>query len=407
MKRLLRTFGRDEAAQQEIQRSLRKLAENQRDQTVTVQRALGELTDALSQRATAKEAGEILDAVRALGRQFERSVDDQLAHGGSAEQQRLVERRLHREIDRIAAGSAPIVVGPWTGEVGFELLYWIPFVEWVRTRWNISAERLLIVSRGGVASWYGMRDAAYADVFSCVTPAQFREATNQEEHKQRRKSAFDSQVLHAITRTRDLDEARHLHPESMYRVFMPYWRDEAGFSTIERFTRYERREPPADPMLERLPEEYIAARFYFNDSFPDTPQNRAFAHAVIAGVSARLPVVLLNPQLAVDDHSDYATAESERVLTIGSALTPERNLAVQTAVIGRSRAFVGTYGGYSYLAPFHNVPTLAFYSTPAFKLHHLHVAQRVFERIGAPTVMPIDVAQAALVQAALASLVAA
>ncbi len=33
-------------------------------------------------------------------------------------------------------------------------------------------------------------------------------------------------------------------------------------------------------------------------------------------------------------------------------MTPERNLAVQTAVIARARAFVGTYGGYSYLAPF-------------------------------------------------------
>ena len=28
------------------------------------------------------------------------------------------------------ARSEPILVGPWLGEVGFELLYWIPFLRW-------------------------------------------------------------------------------------------------------------------------------------------------------------------------------------------------------------------------------------------------------------------------------------
>ena len=35
---------------------------------------------------------------------------------------------------------------------------------------------------------------------------------------------------------------------------------------------------------------------------------------------------------------------------------------MQTAVIAGARAFVGTYGGYAYLAPFCNVPAIAFYS---------------------------------------------
>ena len=31
---------------------------------------------------------------------------------------------------RAARGSAPIVVGPWLSEVGYEVLYWIPFLRW-------------------------------------------------------------------------------------------------------------------------------------------------------------------------------------------------------------------------------------------------------------------------------------
>ena len=88
-------------------------------------------------------------------------------------------------------------------------------------------------------------------------------------------------------------------------------------------------------------------------------------------------------------------------MTIADGLTPERNLAVQSAVIAGARAFVGTYGGYSYLAPLYKVPAIAFYSRPSFKLHHLHAAQRVFSQIGAGSLMPIDVEQARLVKVAL------
>ena len=108
-------------------------------------------------------------------------------------------------------------------------------------------------------------------------------------------------------------------------------------------------------------------------------------------------MVLLNPGLRVDDHADYAAAASNRVISIETGLAPERNLAVQSAALSHARGFVGTYGGYAYLAPFYGVPAVGFYSDRAFKLHHLHVAQRVFERLGSATVMAIDTAHVELV----------
>jgi hypothetical protein len=82
-------------------------------------------------------------------------------------------------------------------------------------------------------------------------------------------------------------------------------------------------------------------------------------------------------------------------------MTPERNLAVQTAVLARARAFVGTYGGYSYLAPLCGVPSLAFFSERTFKAHHLHVAQRVFDRLGGPSLVPLNVTDLSLVRLSL------
>jgi ADP-heptose:LPS heptosyltransferase len=145
----------------------------------------------------------------------------------------------------------------------------------------------------------------------------------------------------------------------------------------------------------------VAARFYFNDCFPDSPANREFVLSILDGLGSHLPVVLLGTPFNVDDHCDW-DARGTRVITMAGHMTPARNLAVQTAVIARARAFVGTYGGYSYLAPLCGVPSLAFYSTPDFKVHHLHVAQHICARLGGPTVVPIDVAAAPLAGLALA-----
>lgn len=397
-----RVSGADQERLHRLERAVAKAAAAQRDQSVHVQKQLAALVELVEQRASAKDSGEIRDAVRALATQFERSVDDQLAHGGVAEQQRLNERRLFKRLDQIAASSAPIVVGPWSGEVGFELLYWVPFLEWARARWALAADRFVVVSRGGVEAWYGVTGGRYLDIFSALAPERFREATSRAEHKQRRTSSLDTEILEKL-KARGLPDGELLHPELMYRTFMPFWRDEAGFATVEAFTRYRSFTPVPDPVLSRLPADYVAVRFYFSDCFPATSENRAFARTVVSTIAARTPVVLLNPGIQVDEHVDFTPEIAQRVHTIGEAIAPERNLAVQSAIIAKARAFVGTYGGYSYLAPFYGVPALAFYSSRTFKLHHLHVAARVFAGLGSASVIPVDVAHAPIVQLALGS----
>jgi len=148
------------------------------------------------------------------------------------------------------------------------------------------------------------------------------------------------------------------------------------------------------PATGPLPERYVAVRFYASDSFPDTAANRAFARAVIVELAKRMPVVLLNPGARVDDHADFAPQDVAHVTLLPATVAPEENLAAQTAIISRAQAFVGTYGGLAYVAPFHGVPSVAFHSERAFKLHHLHVAQRALERLGKITVTAVDVADA-------------
>jgi hypothetical protein len=191
----------------------------------------------------------------------------------------------------------------------------------------------------------------------------------------------------------------------MYPLFQPFWKQRENVRRVEQYTAHRLLDPAAVPTVERpLPADYVAVRFYFSACFPDTAANRDFVETVIARLAESTNVVLLNTGLEMDDHRDYAPGgRRERIHHVEDLMTPERNLAVQTAIIAGARAFVGTYGGFSYLAPLYRVKSLAFYSDyDAFFAHHLDFAQRVFRRLGAASLVPLDVRDVDVVRLALA-----
>ncbi|MGH8309774.1 MAG: hypothetical protein ACRETX_08270, partial [Steroidobacteraceae bacterium] len=199
-----------------------------------------------------------------------------------------------------------------------------------------------------------------------------------------------------------------LHPGLMYRLLMPFWKDVASIARVERYAAYARVSQVDLSLVRDLPADYVAVRFYFSECFPDSPANREFVRSTIEAVSRQAPVVLLNTPFQVDDHRDVDLRAGGRVMTAAPQMSPSQNLAVQTAVIARARAFIGTYGGYSYLAPLCGVTSLAFYSEPTCKPQHLQVAQHMFRTLGGPSLVPLDVASLpALRLAASGSLVEA
>ncbi len=379
-----------------------KFGRAHREEIAAQRQQLTELRDAVAGRASAEAVRELQRSLEDVHRSLavqDRTFSEALERAGRLDEQGVDDRRFARRIEQLLRHDRPIIVGPWTGEVGFELLYWIPFVRWVVSRYGLPSERLIVVSRGGAAPWYGSIAARYVDAFSFVSPDEFRAKTI-DAKKQRRVGAFDAELATRVASAQGLRRVEFLHPGMMYRLFFAFWKELATIARVEQYASYARIEAPADPVLQTLPADYVAARFYFSDCFPDTPENRAFVTSTIESISRQIPIVLLNTPFAVDDHQDFQPAGG-RVLSVAAHMAPERNLAVQTAIIGRARAFVGTYGGYSYLAPFCGVPSLAFYSQRTFKAHHLHAAQHVFDRLGGQTIVPLDVAAAPLLRLAI------
>jgi hypothetical protein len=109
-----------------------------------------------------------------------------------------------------------------------------------------------------------------------------------------------------------------------------------------------------------------------------------------------MPVVLLNTGISIDEHEDLQVPGGMGVYRVDRLMTPEGNLDVQTRIISRARAFVGTYGGLAYLAPFYGVPVIGFYSNEAELVPaHLDIGWRLGRLIGIPAVA-LDTGSASL-----------
>ena len=298
----------------------------------------------------------------------------------------------------------PLIVGPWLGGVGYEMLYWVPFLRWATGYRHFDPERLVIVSRGGVAPWYAGIGARYVDLFDFYTPEQLQQRHNERmaegQTEQRAPTSiqgptttFDREVSKLVRLAIDCRDAQMLHPMHMFRLFEPYWQRRASLDLIESFTSFERLPAVDAPDIsDTLPDDYIAVRFYYNSAFPETTGNVEFVRRLLTRVTETTDVVLLNPGFRIDDHADLQPDVSRRIHSIDNLLRPKNNLAVQTQVISGARAFIGNYGGLSYVPPFYGVRSLAFYSNPAnVAPPHLDLMYRVAARLKRGSFVALDV----------------
>jgi len=313
-------------------------------------------------------------------RQF---VPRAIRHAVSAQLARVRAARLERQLATLASGSHAIVAGPWLGEVGFELLYWAPFLAWFSERFGVAPERLHVVSRGGVESWYQPYAGGYHEILSSLSPATFHALHEQRlatlgEQKQRQVLAFEHDLLRTLVG--DVRNRVMLHPSTMYELYKTYWWGHVGVEWVHERARYRRLPVPAAAVP--LPSgAYTAVKFYFNECFPPTETNRAFVRRRIEQLVARGPVVSLTTGLRLDDHGD-CPVEALGVQSLPHDLPPADNLRVQNAIVAGAAAFVGTYGGFSYLAPFHGVPATAYYSNAGgFSMSHLTMARSALTRL--------------------------
>jgi len=296
----------------------------------------------------------------------------------------------------IARGRGPIIAGPWLAEVGYEVLYWIPFLRWFCDAHGVPPDRLVAFSRGGMDALYAGVAGRYVDLFDLLTPAQLA-ARNAERRarqegggqKQSAVDAVDEQLLAAARARLGIDGGTVCHPSLFFRLFRHVWHGNLPMDVLWTHTRYVRStlDLPRPP---GLPDGFVAAKLYAGPALSSTPDSRAAVREVVARTAAAWPVVLLETELGIDEHRDFDVGDVANVTSAAALMTPRTNLGVQLALIAHSRTFLGTCGGLAWVAPFLGVPTVAVCDDDAALATHLLVARQAGRGVNAAEFSLLD-----------------
>lgn len=298
-----------------------------------------------------------------------------------AARREAVWRRHEAAVARAARSGRQLLVGPFVGEVGFELLYWIPLVRRLLAEHGVSRERVTVLARGGAAAWY--RDCAERaiEILDLVPPERYLDELVERRRrggttKQYFSDPFDSKLI-SLSLER-IGDAAVVHPLLMYSRLRFLWE---SLEPPERALALADYRPLAwedDVALPpELPADYAAVKLYFSEPFPDDGPSRDLAARVLDRLAAESEVVVLTSGTQLDEHPEWLPAGA-RVHDASRWVTPRDNLAVQTAIVARARVLVSTYGGFSYLGPLLGVPTLALYTREVFSRVHLDVLRAAF-----------------------------
>lgn len=324
-----------------------------------------------------------------LWRRRERGREQQAA--------RKFEQRVERDVRARVATGKPLILGPWFSEVGFEVLYWVPFLRWLRAEHHWDTRRVVAVSRGGVHSWYRDLADTYVELFDFMSPDEFarrdhaRRGGPDGSHKQLSMSTLDREILDHARKVSGLHDAEVVHPSDMYQLFNNYWLGHRPLSYVEDRTRFSLRQPPDRFDLSGLPEHYVAVKAYTAASLPNSPLNRRVLASLVDRLTEHTNVVTLDTGLTIDDHFDYRVDKHPRVFDLGGLMTPANNLELQTQVIAGAQAYVGTCGSLTWMAPLLGVNTVALMSETRFLHQHLYLARKVYLEQGGAGFATIDV----------------
>lgn len=312
----------------------------------------------------------------------------------------------------------PIFVGPFRGEVGFEALYWLP---WLAAQ-GFDVARLIPITRGGAGTWYGT--AQHVEIYALRDPKDVRIENRVQQAqtgllKQMAGTAFDAAIVTDAAKQLGLTRYHVLHPKWMYRDLQPFWAGHRGLTWLwPRITATERsstsatlvrvlRPPTVAPLPEAvsLPERFVVARFYLRSTFPHASHCLTTAQETIKRIAQKQTVILLNSGMHTDEHIDL-TVTGPNCVPMSSLMpvTPQNNLALQAALIAKSEGFVGTYGGLAQLALRYRKPVVSFYSDwQGTAIAHKHLADAMAIQQGT-AFLCLRIAEIPLVYAAVPEL---
>lgn len=292
-----------------------------------------------------------------------------------------------RTLPSIPRGSQPLILGPWLGEVGPELQYWIPFLNKLKQSGAFGNRRVIALSRGGVAEWYTHIAPEYIELYDLVNHEQLI-ALKQEKPtaKQFKWTTGERKVVAQAAERLGIKQYAVVHPLVMWRQLLTYFQEEHSLDWFLNKVEFEQFAAATIPASIQLPDNYVAVRFYTSELFPNTEQTRAFVDNTIQRLAQHHHVVVLDNAKPLDDHAVFPVPTGERITRIAIDDNLANNLSLQTAIIAQSNGLIATYGGLTILPALVGKPCIALLGAPLGKQASLHfrheaVTQYLYQNI--------------------------
>ncbi len=273
--------------------------------------------------------------------------------------------------------SRRVVFGPFLGEVGIELLYWAPTVNFI-TAFMPRFIHCEIMSRGGMHDWYVPRtNSHYREIYSLRTideieAERVRRVAEFGLMKQVRLSEFEKNLIaDSFGRRRVF----LVHPSLILFLYRRYWQGKVGLEKVLPSLTYAK--PTLSDLPFDLPQSFTAVRFYERDSFRLPLNEVEFENQLGWALEGRL--VSVDTGVRYDDHVPLEVGKSSILYPL-HGWPADKNLHFQSQAVLRASKLVVTHGGIAYIGVLAGVDTVALETGPTcFPYFHtalaLHLAR--------------------------------
>jgi hypothetical protein len=287
--------------------------------------------------------------------------------------QRLLSRRgegtEHKNYQQIVKelknSRAPIVVGPFLMELGFELLYWIPFVTKLLAQIETQEREIYVLGRGGSQNWYPIQDKACLEVFDFWSESEFKSSASLRyksfgNQKQIAPHFSEENILEKFSQLHGVKSFQVLHPSLMVLLLELYWDSRYPVKWLTHFCEYEKVQKEF-VRSQSLKQYEVGFKLYSRESLNSTNSFACCVRAFKSKFKHGRSVHFL-PNLDIDDHTPFVELIDSSDVICQPGL--RNNLLEQSIELAKCQAFMGTYGGFAYLAQYLGVPTVTWEENP-------------------------------------------
>ena len=254
-----------------------------------------------------------------------------------------------------------IVFGPFLGELGIELLYWAPTVNYIISKLP-RGFNIIVISRGSMQDWYLQSDQiTYLEThdYRSVSDLENERLTRLKRFgmmKQLRLTAFERDLLTEMTNWKS---GLLVHPRLLGPIFRKFWDSKTGVNPILRRMIFGR--PKHAGGQPGLPNSFSCIRLYERETFRIADLDENGVEIIQALAPSRL--VSLETGQQYDDHIPRSLKDLDSLEPLLG--TPAReNLGRQTQLVAGSDLLISTHGGAAYLGLMCGVNTVALETGP-------------------------------------------